>query len=713
VRIRFFVRFVRVLSLPILAVFLGSVFFPGACSAGKDGAVVGKKDLNVCLITIDTLRADRVGYSGHAVETPRLDSLARGGARFMNAVCEVPLTLPSHASILTGTAPPFHKIKNNGTYVLRDGDTTLAEILRGRGYRTAAFIGAFPLDSQFGLDQGFGLYDDRFKNPEHLTGFEPQRTAEQVTRAAAAWLENNAGEKYFMWVHYYDPHLPYTPPPPFDRKYDSPYDGEVAYTDVHLGRLLDALEERTDEDGILIVVVGDHGEGLGEHGEDTHGLFLYDTTLKIPLLFHCPGVIPEGIDVGEQVRTTDILPTILDLLKIPVPRDCQGRSLVPAMEGKESDRDSYAETYLPLLACGWSELKSIRTNRWKYILAPKPELYDLENDPRETDNLIVREPDTASRLLKKLREREAALSSAEAEPLRSALTPEQTEKLSSLGYVAGRPRRRTAGRSEIDPKDKIHIFEDMVRAEMALAGGAPREAENILKRIVAEDPENPWLLHFLGKTYQKLGKFEESIAAFSKAVRLNPDDVYSHYLLARSYFQTGKIREARDEAAAVLSYFSDHLGSLMLLAEIHAGLGEYDDAVAYLERALDADPDNATARLLFANILTLSKDYERALGEYMLLLTKTPDDPEIHHHLGMLSTLTGRIEEAVGYFQRAWDLEGGPENLFLLAMAYGKLERYPEAALCLERYLGALPPGETEKRRKASAALQMFRSKRP
>jgi len=221
--------------LPVVVIFLWTLFSAGACSAKMERKVINREDLNVFLITIDTLRADRVGYSGYAVETPHLDLLARGGARFMNAVCQVPLTLPSHASILTGMNPPFHKVKNNGTYFLRENDTTLAEILRQRNYKTAAFIGAFPLDSQFGLDQGFSVYDDQFKNPASLAGYEPQRTAEQVTGAAAAWLEQNAGKKFFVWVHYYDPHLPYAPPAPFDKQYNSPYDGEIAYTDVHGG----------------------------------------------------------------------------------------------------------------------------------------------------------------------------------------------------------------------------------------------------------------------------------------------------------------------------------------------------------------------------------------------------------------------------------------------------------------------------------------------
>jgi arylsulfatase A-like enzyme/cytochrome c-type biogenesis protein CcmH/NrfG len=699
--------------LPLIVIVLRILFSAGACSPKSDRKVIQREDLNVLLITIDTLRADRVGYSGYAVKTPNLDLLARGGAQFMNAVCQVPLTLPSHASILTGTNPPFHQVKNNGTYALRQSDTTLAEILRERGYETAAFIGAFPLDSQFGLDQGFGLYDDNFKNPDYLAGYEPQRTAEQVFDAAAAWLGRNAGKKFFAWVHYYDPHLPYTPPPPFDKAYASPYDGEVAYTDVYVGKLRKLLEGQGVAKETLIVVAGDHGEGLGDHGEDTHGIFLYDSTLKIPLVFCSPGVIPAGIEVRDQVGTVDILPTILDLLKIPVPGDCQGTSLVPSMEGKKADRDSYAETYLPLLACGWSELKSIRTNRWKFILAPKPELYDLTTDPFEKKNIIDGESETAGQLRTRLEGLEKSLSSPEAESSRSALTQEDQEKLSSLGYVGRSPEQRIPKHSDIDPKDKISIFEAVVKAELALARGAPEEAAEILKRIVAGDPENPWLLHFLGKAYQKMDDSDEAIKAFTKAVRINPNDVYSHYLLARSFFKKGMTTEAKNEAVLVLSYFADHLGSLLLLAEIHVDSGEYDTAIMYLERAVRGDPDNLTTRLLFAHTLALAKHYERALAEYEFLQNKMPDDPGIFHNLGMLSMLTDQAEKGIRYFLRELELREDPETRFLLGIAYGKLERYPEAISCLERYLASLPAAATDKRQKAEAALRMFRSKLP
>ncbi len=271
--------------------------------------------------------------------------------------------------------------------------------------------------------------------------------------------------------------------------------------------------------------------------------------------------------------------------------------------------------------------------------------------------------------------------------------------------------QRIPRHSDTDPKDRIRVFEDMVKAEAALAGGAPEEAAEILRRVVAEDPGNPSLLHFLGRAYQKLGDLDASIEALSRAVRLNPDDVYSHYLLARSYFRKGMSGEAKSEALLVLSTFTDHMGSLMLLAEVHADAGEFEKALAYLERAVHKEPDDPTARLLLAHILTLAKHYERAFAEYELLRTRTPDDPSIRHNLGMLSVLTGRPEEGIRYFLEELALREEPQTRFLLGMTYGKLGRFPEAIGHLERYLASLPQGETAEREKAVAALRYFRSR--
>ncbi|MFQ6070776.1 MAG: sulfatase-like hydrolase/transferase [Candidatus Aminicenantales bacterium] len=702
-------RFSLLYLLFLLAFFL--VFFLGEACAKKEVKVLRHKGLNVMLITIDTLRADRVGYSGYSIQTPNLDSLAYGGARFMNAFCQVPLTLPSHASILTGTNPPFHRIKNNGTYYLKAEFTTLAEVLKQAGYQTAAFVGAFPLDSQFGLNQGFDFYDDRFENPDYLKGYEPQRTAQQVYKAAASWFDRHEEEPFFVWIHFYDPHLPYTPPPPFDSEYSSPYDGEVAYTDVYLGKLIELLKRKGLFSTTLLVVVGDHGEGLGDHGEDTHGIFLYDTTLRVPLIFHCPGKIPGRIELESVVRTVDIFPTVLDLLTIPVPEFCQGKNLVPLIEGKRAEFDSYAETYLPFLACGWSELKAIRTNRWKFIKAPRSELYDLEKDPLEEKNVIDREKDVALELEEKLSWREKALASAGIEEPERKLSPEEREKLLSLGYAEGgrvgsRPRH-----SLTDPKDKIQVFERALRAELMVSRGEAKGAREVLKSVIEQDPENPLLYHFLGRAYQKLGEWESSIIAFSQALELNPEDVYSHYSLAASYFKTGEKEKARKEAETVLSFFKNHLQSLLLLAEIHGSSGKYSQAADYLKRAVEVQPSNVELAFLYADYLTLAGKYTKAGEKYRSLIEKVPEDPRPYHGLGVVSYFKGEFQEAVRSFTREIELGGGGEAYFLLGMSYGKLGKYQEAVRYLTFYVENLPPEEKEKREKVMHTIAYYKSR--
>jgi len=316
--IKFLLFFIPVLIVLSVA-FLILKFFP------SKGEVKRDSDLNVLLIIIDTLRADRVGYSGYAVETPHIDFLAFEGARFLNTICQYPMTLPSHASILTSTFPQYHGIKNNGNYYLEEKFTTLAEILKEKGFETSAFIGAVVLESKFGLAQGFAHYDDTFRTPDYLKEIEAQNLAQDVFQSAHSWYEKNYQEKFFMWVHFYDPHAPYTPPSPYKEKYSDAYDGEVAYTDVYVGKLIEMLKERNVYEKTLIVLTGDHGEGLNEHDEITHGIFLYDTTLKVPLVFHCPGIVPKERVIEKQVRTVDIMPTILDILDIEIPALGSGR----------------------------------------------------------------------------------------------------------------------------------------------------------------------------------------------------------------------------------------------------------------------------------------------------------------------------------------------------------------------------------------------------
>jgi len=644
-------RLLHQISILILIITIIPLFtFPSLTKKVKR-----KKDLNVLLLTIDTLRADRVGYSGFNIETPHLDSLAFGGARFMNAVCQVPLTLPSHASILTGTNPPFHGIKNNGPYYLDEKITTLAEILKKNDYLTAAFVAAFPLDSQLGLDQGFDIYDDQYNTPEYLKPHGPQRLAEDVFKSAAHWLKKNHNEKFFIWVHYYDPHDPYLPPPPFDKKYkDHLYEGEIAYTDVYVGKLIALLEEKNISQKTLIVVVGDHGEDLFEHNEPGHGIFLYDTTLKVPLIYNCPGLIQNGIEINKQVRTIDILPTILEIIKIDIPKFNQGRSLIPLMEGKKlkDAEESYAETYFPLISNGWSELKAIRINNWKYIQAPKPELYNLKNDPKESNNLFTANNKIALNLKKRLIKLEEEISMHQKSSVRE-LTQEAKEKLMALGYISGKVPEDIGKKERSDPKDKILIINKISQGVNFSRQGNLEEAEKIFLDVKKQDPQNPMVLCSLGNIYKKRKEWNKAIEILEEAIKENSSDLESYHHLAVCYFENNKIDKAIDIAKIALSLHPDYLKSLLFLASAHKSTKQIKESLIYLEKAIQVDPTNLAIKLEYAETLASNKQYKKAIDTLNNMIRQEPTFSLSYLSLSTVYEKTGQLDKAIEILERA------------------------------------------------------------
>lgn len=662
----------------IIFVISSVLFLSGSLSADR---VKRQQDLNVLLLTIDTLRADRLGYCGYDIETPHLDSLAFGGTAFLNAVCQVPLTLPSHASILTGTNPSFHGIKNNGYYLNKEM-TTLTEVLKEKDYVAAAFIGAFPVDSQFGLDQGFDLYDDEYNTPEYLQPHGPQRLAEAVYASAAKWLRENHAKKFFIWIHYYDPHDPYLPPPPFYQKYkDRLYDGEIAYTDVYVGKLIALLTEINLLEKTLVVVVGDHGEDMYEHNEPGHGIFLYDTTLKVPLIMSCPGIIPEEKKISQQVRTIDIMPTILDIIKIDTPKFVQGRSLIPIIQGKELNLESYAETYFPLISNGWSELKSIRTEEWKYIQAPRPELYSLEDDPGELKNMLAVNGRVARDLKKRL-ERLEEETSLPQKSVDKELSSEAREKLMALGYVAGSVPQDS--RRRLDPKDMVSIIKDISQGLHSFRQGRLEEAEKTLIEIRKKDPQNPLVLRMLGNVYQKRKEWDKAIEILEMAVRANSTDPDSFHHLAVSYFENDDIEKAMDIARLVLDLHPNYLKTLLFLASVHKSLNQDGEALVYFERALEVDPTNLEIKLEYAEALISHEDYEEAA---VVLNDMIRQDPAFDLSYLVLSSLyedTKQSDKAMEVLKRA--VANDTKNVKILT----KLAQYLQRADQYERSLGIL-----------------------
>ncbi len=654
-------RLLYLLSILIMVITIILIFSSSSLSSSSSSSssltdrVKRIRDLNVLLLVIDTLRADRVGYSGFDIETPHVDSLAQGGTSFMNAVCQVPLTLPSHASILTGTNPPFHGIKNNGPYYLDKKMTTLAEIFKKNGYLTAAFVGAFPVDSQFGLDQGFDIYDDQYNTPEYLKPHGPQRIAEDVFKPAAQWLEKNHHEKFFIWVHYYDPHDPYLPPPPFDEKYkNQPYEGEIAYTDVYVGKLIALLQEKDILQKTLVVVVGDHGEDLFEHGEPGHGIFLYDTTLKIPLIFYCPLSIPAGIKINKQVREIDILPTILEATKIDIPKFVQGKSLIPLMQGKElkEAETSYAETYFPLISNGWSELKAIRTDDWKYIQAPKPELYDLRNDPKELNNLFTDNNKMALDFKKRLLELEEEISLPQGSSVKE-LTQEAREKLMALGYVSGKVPENIDKIERPDPKDKILVINDISQGVNLFRQGRLEEAEKIFLDLKAQNSQNPLILRSLGNIYQERQEWDKAIEVLKEAIRANSSDVDSYHHLAVSYFRNNMTEEAIETTDIVLNLHPNYLKSFLFLASVYKSLKQNEESLIYLEKAIQVDPANLAIKLEYAEVLTDINQYEKAIEVLNDMIKQEPTFSLSYLSLSSLYEKTGQFDKAIEILEKA------------------------------------------------------------
>jgi choline-sulfatase len=488
---------------------------------------------SVLLVTIDTLRADRLGcYGDAAARTRRLDALAAEGTLFERAYTPAPITLPAHASLFTGLLPPAHGVRGNGAFALPAGKPTLAEALRGHGLATAAFVGGFPLSRRFGLDRGFDHYDDQLARASGVHYDFAERRASDVVDAAISWLAGRPGP-VFAWVHLFDPHAPYDPPPAFAVAGD-PYRGEIAAVDAALARLLAAWDARPEPD--VVAVTADHGEAFGEHGERSHSLFVYDVTLRVPLLVRAPGVAA-GRRAPGPVSLADLGATLLALAGAP-PALPGSNILAPAAAAP-----LYAETLAPRLDFGWSDLRSIRDGRYKLIRAPRPELYDVAADPAETRDLAAAEPATVARLQGAL---DALLARAGEGESRREVDPETAERLRALGYV----QAPAAGGTGADPKDKVEVASRIAAA----AGPFASQSEVIAayRAIVALDPAVPVVNFRLADALLRAGRTRESIPYFERVIAAGPRSADSFVGLATALAQLGRLDAAENTLQAAL-----------------------------------------------------------------------------------------------------------------------------------------------------------------
>ena len=614
---------------------------------------------NVLLVTLDTTRADRLGCYGHArAKTRHIDRLAAEGARFETAIAPAPITLPSHSSLFTGLYPFEHGVRNNGNFYLAERFETLATRLKSRGYRTGAFVSSFILDRRYGLDRGFDVYDDRMEGEyAQVVTLQAERRGDRTALALGRFIDERAKEPeapFFAWLHLYDPHEPYRPPPPFrDIFAKDPYDGEVAFADAIVASVLDRLRVAGLIDRTLVVVTGDHGESLGEHGESTHSMFLYEGAIRVPLVFWRPGLVPVGRVVAEPVRLVDVAATVLELVGAPALPAPHARSLVPLIEGRggSAPAPAYSETLLPKFYMNWAPLRALRDGRYKLIDAPRPELYDLATDPGESRNLYIERSQTAEALRAGL-ERLTASGDAMSQ---QTLDREAMEKLAALGYIgAGAETPATNESASLaDPKDFIALFDRLRQANSAVRESRFDEAIPILKGVLAEDPRNAFATLVLGSAYMGMARSRDAITQFQRYVELVPTSSYAHQWMAICHLRLGEREAALREAEAALALDPKFTDARVLKAGVLAARGQHDAAVRVLREAIATDAAKPMIRLDLAKILAEAGRGDEARTEFETLLGLEPDSVPGLTGLGALLASQDNLEGAEAALRRA------------------------------------------------------------
>lgn len=629
---------------------------------------------NVLLITLDTVRADRLGAYGYAqARTPHLDALAARGVRFDDAVAPSPITGPSHAAMFTGLYPGRLGVRDNATTPLPDDAVTLASRLRDAGLATGGFIGAFILDRPYGFAKGFDHFGSGFTTVASGQETNAERRGDAVVDDALAWLSSlPADRRFFGWVHFYDAHAAYAAPEPFSSQFrDNPYDGEIAFVDAQVGRLIDVLRARGALDDTLVIALADHGEALGEHGEDEHGVFIYDEVIRIPWIVAGPGAQP-GLVVGEQVRATDLAPTVLELLDLDPMAGIDGESLAGLLRGgaREEAPPAYVESYYPRLHYGWSELRAIRAEGWKAIDAPRPELYNLRQDPKELANLYTTRQDLADRMIAEA-SRMGREMDARAAPARQA-DRETLDRLRSLGYI-GIAAPAEPGARLPDPKDRIAERREykvlMTGALDALGAGRLEEAEHRLRRLVEINERAPDIHQLLGEVYQRQGRHTEALAAFEASALLNPSAAGPLLSAAEVHLQrkeAGRARARLDEASRVDPGSFD---VALVQGRLFEAEGRGAEALAAYQRAVALNPANPRARVAILTLAPSLGRYDLAEAEGRELLAMGYQPSRTHFALGRLAHLQGRTDDAAAHYRAALALEPG------LAMAEEGLRR--------------------------------------
>ncbi|HJR58983.1 MAG TPA: sulfatase-like hydrolase/transferase [Vicinamibacterales bacterium] len=651
----------------------------GTSSAGLDlGQLprgVRQQDLNVLVITLDTMRWDRLGaYGDRGAQTPNLDRLAAEGVLFEEAITSAPLTLPAHSTLFTGLLPPRHGVRDNGGYVLDPKHATLAHILKNGGWDTGAFIGAFVLDGKFGLDQGFDTYHDRFDVSKYqsVSLSDVARTGGEVVDTALPWLEARAGKRFFAWLHFYDAHSPYNPPEPFKSRFPrQPYAGEIAYVDSQVGRVLQWLDTTGLKERTIVIAVGDHGESLNEHREGTHGLFIYDATTRVPFIVRAPFAGMQGRRVRTTVRSEDVMPTLLDMIGRAGPAAMQGRSLVPLLTGAVDDLelDAYTESLYAFNHYGWSELKALRAGRFKYIATTRPELYDLERDPGELTNLYSERRSLADRMAAELER--LAVEEEQAQTGPSAVDPETRERLAALGYIGSFSNVvRKPGEQLPDPKDKIDIFNLMTSAQEATGKENSESTIDRLRRVVSMDPNilDAWVM--LGNEYFRKQNPQAALEQYKRALQIRPDYDLATVNLAAAYRALGDYEAALLGYERYLQKDPKNAWVRYQMGEMFVDLNQLDKAEEAFKQSLIDDTRVAVARNALGVVALKRGDVAGAEREIRAALAQKPDVKLAHFNLALVAEQRGDLPTAIREYQTEIDTQ---QNAFKAAFNLGKL----------------------------------------
>lgn len=669
----------------------------------------GKSKLNVLLITIDTLRADRLScYGSRLPQTPHIDALAERGVLFSRAFANTPSTLPSHANILLGSTPNYHGVHENLNFIVSEELLTLAEHLRNNGYSTGAFVGAYPLDSRFGLSQGFDTYDDNY-NRIHSANFSNlERSAEDVIRGAQEWLKGRRSP-WFLWIHCWDPHTPYEPPEPFKTQYNEhPYEGEVAYVDMALGKLLDDMKETGLSDSTLIIFTGDHGESLGQHGEKAHGFFAYNSSIWIPLIISCPEIAPGRI--GQYVSHIDIFPTVCDLLGIETPPFLQGISLLPALRGMPlSERPIYFESLYPYYSRGWAPLKGFIFEKKKFIDSPIPELYGLDHDYNELNNLAEREKTV--QLTSRLKKMIDDLTPSKRIDAAQKVDRETREKLASLGYISS---LRVSPKKDFGIQDDVKILlpyiEKVEEAQKMCKEGKQEAGITLLRGIIRERTNIDLAYKVLASIDQEKGNTEEAINVLEQGLKALPSnyEIFIEYMkLLLSAQQYDKVIGSFERTSMRESEYDPAIWNN--LGAAYYGKGNYEEAIKAYKTGLSLD---AKLPELFNNLANAyfsfglqSKDpslFYKCLEYYKKAIELDPGYASPYHGLGYAYKQTGDLEGAIYCWKKA--LESDPnftKSLFELAEAYldtgDKSKAFDMLSEYKKRGYHLMPPAERKK----------------